>query len=206
MNRPVNIAMLALLSVSMAAVVVSYLAGHVVQANLFNADALYLPTLMADLLGGGGALRDWYLTPAPYFFPDMPMFALAYLLGPDAYSQILIFACLQIALLALLLYVLARQLAPRGALAVAGTACIGLMWAALNAGDPFVLLLASAHHYGIFLSSVACASCGCVTWKAAPARCARPGCGRRASSPSCRPCRTTCFWSRPPRRWRARPS
>jgi hypothetical protein len=40
----------------------------------FSADALFLPTLYHDLFVWGGKLQDWILPPAPYIFPDMPLF------------------------------------------------------------------------------------------------------------------------------------
>lgn len=58
------------------ALVVAYMglaAGRVPLYVLYNSDALYLPALYHELTSGQG-LHGWSLTPAPYFFPDMPLF------------------------------------------------------------------------------------------------------------------------------------
>jgi hypothetical protein len=83
----------------MACLAVFYFTGHDLRIGLLHVDALYLPTLFDDLLHQGGALSDWYLTPAPYFFPDFPLYLAAWWLEPDAYRQIAAFAALQCALL-----------------------------------------------------------------------------------------------------------
>lgn len=43
-------------------------------ALFFNADASYLAALYYDLFECGGRLSAWFLTPAPYFFPDWPLY------------------------------------------------------------------------------------------------------------------------------------
>ncbi|MFC4930356.1 hypothetical protein [Massilia sp. GCM10023247] len=129
-------------------------AGHPVQAHLVHADALYLPVLFDDLLRNGGRFSDWFLTPAPYFFPDMPMYGLAWLASDSVLGQTTGFALLQTALAALALYFLARQLLARGALPAAATLSILFVWLGLTVDDPFVRLFTSAHHYGAFLAAL----------------------------------------------------
>jgi hypothetical protein len=142
------------LIIALANIVVHYLAGHALEGQLFNADALYLPTLFADLIGKRGHVGDWFLTPAPYFFPDYPMFLLAYVVGSGPYYQILSFALLQVTLTFVAIWLLARELIGARALSVAGLITVTLVWLALSSVEPFVLLLASAFHYGIFLTSL----------------------------------------------------
>jgi hypothetical protein len=43
----------------------------------FNSDIYYLPVLVKDVLHMGGSLAEWRLPPAPYFFPDLPLFLAA---------------------------------------------------------------------------------------------------------------------------------
>ena len=50
---------------------------------------------MLSVLSKGGHLGDWYLTPAPYFFPDYIVYLVAHLLGPSIYVRIAIFAAAQ---------------------------------------------------------------------------------------------------------------
>jgi len=136
-----------------ASAIVIYLAGYPFAKNLFNSDALYLPTLMRDLLADGGRIQDWYLTPAPYFFPDYPLFFIAYLAAPTAYLQFAVFAALQILALLLALFILAKCAVRRAWLA-ACLITLAFVWFAVGFGEPFVLLLTSAYHYGAFICAL----------------------------------------------------
>ena len=129
-------------------------AGHPVQAYLVNSDALYLPVLFDDLLARGGSLADWYLTPAPYFFPDFPLYFLAWLDGGDALRQVTLFALLQVAATGTALFLLARQALPTGRLPAAAALSVLFVWLGLHAGGPYVYLFSSAHHYGAFLAAL----------------------------------------------------
>jgi hypothetical protein len=139
---------------AVACMAVFYLTGHEVRAGLLNADALYLPTMFDDLLQRGGRLSDWYLTPAPYLFPDFPLYLLAWLLAPGAYLQIITFAALQSALLFCATYALGRSAGIRAALPCAAFSLVVLPGLALSNQEPFVLLLSNAFHFGTFVSGV----------------------------------------------------
>src|SRR5258706_4977859 len=79
LERQQHLVALALLLLGMTDVVIFYLAGHPFRSYLIeNSDLLYLPTLFSDLLSRGGRLSDWFLTPAPYFFPDYPIYFFAH--------------------------------------------------------------------------------------------------------------------------------
>ena len=80
---------------ALGALLLIFRAGHPVQAHLIHSDALYLPVLFDDLLRHGGRFADWFLTPAPYFFPDMPMYWLAWLASDSVFGQTTAFALLQ---------------------------------------------------------------------------------------------------------------
>lgn len=154
MQRPTNTIALLLFIITLANILLHYLAGSPIQANLFNADALYLPTLFSDLFSNGGSLKDWFLTPAPYFFPDYPIFLFAYLAWPTAYGQIIIFSLIQTLLTFLALRFLAQQVHSTAPLLIAATVSTLLVGLALKAGEPFALILNSAYHYGIFFVSI----------------------------------------------------
>jgi len=139
---------------AVACLVLLYLSGHELRVRLLNADALYLPTLFDDLLRGGGRLSDWYLTPAPYFFPDFPMYLVAWWLAPDTYLQIAAFAVIQCALLFGAAFLLSRALGGGAALPCAACSLTLLAWLSLPALEPFALLLSSGWHFGAFLSAV----------------------------------------------------
>ena len=145
----------ALLFLSLVNIVVFYFAGHSFRGYLVeNSDLLYLPTLFSDLIVKGGRLSDWFLTPAPYFFPDYPIYLMAYILGPGTYSRIAMFSIAQTMLTCCAIWFLAKQVSQSQALTLAVTITIGLIWLAINAGEPFVILLASASHYGAFVSAI----------------------------------------------------
>jgi hypothetical protein len=145
----------ALLMAALANIIVLYRAGDPFRAYLIeNADLLYLPTLFSDLIAKGGRIADWFLTPAPYFFPDYPTYLVAYLLGADTYSRIALFSIAQTMLTFFAIWLLARQVSRTDTLTHAVTVTIALIWLALRAGDPFVILFASASHYGIFVSAI----------------------------------------------------
>lgn len=139
---------------AVACLAACYLSGHALRAGLLNADALYLPTLFDDLLARGGRLSDWYLTPAPYFFPDYPVYLAAYWLAPTSYVQIIVFGILQCLLLLAAITVLARALGSGAALPGAAFSLTLFAWLAASGREPFVLLLSNAWHFGGFLSAV----------------------------------------------------
>lgn len=148
-----SIAALACWAASLAALALIFHAGHPAQAHLVHSDALYLPVLFEDLLERGGDAGDWFLPPAPYFFPDMLMYLPAWLAG-DVQWQTLVFALLQTALTSTGLYLVSRSALPHSRMPAAATLSILFIWLGLNAGDPFVRLFASAHHYGAFLAAL----------------------------------------------------
>lgn len=149
-----NILALACWGASCAALLDILSAGHPVQAHLVHSDALYLPVLFADVLEHGGRLRDWFLTPAPYFFPDMPLYWLAWLGSDGIARQTTSFALLQSILTALALYAVAHQVLSRNRLLAAATLATLFIWLGLHAGDPFVRMFGSAHHYGAFVAAL----------------------------------------------------
>jgi hypothetical protein len=141
---------------AMACLAILYLTGHPLRGGLLTADAMYLPTLADDVLRQHGHLSDWFLTPAPYFFPDFPMYLVAYWLGSDAYAQIIIFSVIQYALLFQALHGLAQRLEVDAPLPWAAFGVSLLGWLTLSAQEPFVLSLANAYHFGSFLSAIWC--------------------------------------------------
>jgi hypothetical protein len=149
-----DLAALACWIAALAALAIILRAGHPLQAHLVHSDALYLPVLFDDLAHNGGRIADWFLTPAPYFFPDMPLYGLAWLAGGGVSGQAIAFALLQTALGACALYLLARQALSHGRLPAAAALSVLFIWLGLHTDDPFVRLFASAHHYGAFIASL----------------------------------------------------
>lgn len=154
MNKSKYIFLLFSLTLSQANIFASYVSGSPIQIHLFNSDALYLPTLFSDIFQNNGRIKDWFLTPAPYFFPDYPAFMLAYLIGSTPYSQIILFSLIQTTLTFFAIWFVARVTIKVNSFLAASIGLIILIWLALSAGEPFSLILNSAFHYGAFLATI----------------------------------------------------
>lgn len=86
-----------------------YIQGRLSPDFLFNSDATYLPLLYRDLLLEGGKLSQWFLTPAPYFFPDWLIYAAARSsVGQDFYA-VFIQGLVQVVGISTAVYVIACQ-------------------------------------------------------------------------------------------------
>lgn len=141
-----------LMLTSLILLFVLYRAQHpIFQTYFFDSDALYLPTFFQDILHQHGHIKDWYLTPAPYFFPDDLLFLVAYFSAHTVHAQIIVYAILQIILLTILLYFFFNTFT----LDCAALTAIALLWLAINTTQPFTFLLMSAFHYGTFLIEIA---------------------------------------------------
>ncbi|UGQ45491.1 hypothetical protein [Massilia endophytica] len=143
------------LAAGLAALVLAYLQHKINLLLFFNSDALYLPSLYQDIVQRGGRLSQWFLTPAPYFFPDWPLYFAANGLFAQAWHAVAAYFVFQAVLLCGALYLLGRLLAP-GAVASTSAAAVTLFIALLGAQGayPYVYLLLSAYHVGEFLLSL----------------------------------------------------
>jgi hypothetical protein len=153
-NKAKTIFLFFFLTLSLANIPGTYVAGSPLEKYLFNSDALYLPVLFSDIFQNGGRIKDWFLTPAPYFFPDYLMFMIAYLIGATPYSQIISFSLIQIALTFFAIWFLAKATVNYNSFFTASTTLVVLIWLAFNAVEPFIFILVSAHHYGVFISAL----------------------------------------------------
>lgn len=131
---------------------------------LFNADALYLPALIDDLFKQGGQLSDWYLTPAPYLFPDSIIYSIAWLLGESPAEKILAFAVLQIAISTAFAYLIYHNFVKTNAGSAAVLTAISLIFLGITigststlskTGNGYLFIFTSAFHYGVFLAQLA---------------------------------------------------
>lgn len=73
-----------------------------------NSNHLYAPSLAYELVSGASRLNDWYLSPAPEFFPVILWFLIAAFFVKSAYYQILIFLALQILSLFFSVFLIAK--------------------------------------------------------------------------------------------------
>ena len=78
--------------------------------TLFNADALYLPALYRDIVTEGGSyFEQWFLPPAPYYFPDMVLYFAVNFLTGDYYYAIALFYIIEWLVLVWIVYKIYRE-------------------------------------------------------------------------------------------------
>jgi hypothetical protein len=123
--------------------------------DLASSDIFYLPILFSDILTAHGSFSDWYLTPAPYIFPDFLIFTPAFLFFQKTTDQMIAYFVFQYLIFTALIYFLYRvlNLKQSTTLAVVAAATIGLL--AIGYRDPFPNLFKSAFHFGVFLTGIA---------------------------------------------------
>ncbi|MHB8095756.1 MAG: hypothetical protein ACYDH0_12555 [Candidatus Aminicenantales bacterium] len=126
--------------------------------NFYNADALYIPALYADLASGRG-LSGWNPSAVPYFFPDIPVFFLIRFLAGNVHLAIALYGVIQfLAFIAGLILisdqVFGRRESVRFLILAAGTVT-GLLFAT-GEFSALMPMLVSAHHFGALLSAVFC--------------------------------------------------
>ncbi|WP_207766269.1 hypothetical protein [Leptospira wolffii] len=61
----------------------------------WSSEALYLPSILIDIVREGGSLRGWSFAPTPYFFPDLPLVFLFGSVTGNAFGAILTYAIFQ---------------------------------------------------------------------------------------------------------------
>ena len=80
------------------------LADEFLRSTLFSSDALYLPSLYKDIVVQGMTYDNWYLTPAPYFFPDIFIYFLSNFITQNYFYAIPLFFTIELLLLFFILY------------------------------------------------------------------------------------------------------
>lgn len=121
---------------------------------LFNADALYLPSLERDV-SAGGAVSRWFLTPAPYFFPDMLLFWPVGLLTSSAVQAQHAYAVVQVVLFAALVAGVGGLVGGRRAGVFSFALVAALLAPVVAAGaDVFAYVGVSGYHAGALLASI----------------------------------------------------
>src|ERR1035437_10947044 len=73
----------------------AYQNGAIDRELFFNSDALFFPSLFKNIFLEGKHFADWVLPPSSYLFPDALLYAAAYILNKNVFTQILTFAILQ---------------------------------------------------------------------------------------------------------------
>jgi len=157
--KRIDLVALATLVVCVFSVLVQYLFDGPIRGHILNSDTLFYPALLSDVFDGAGRFSDWSLPAAPYFFPELAIFLLGYLTGWRADLQLLAVALVQSYLIFLALQSLVKQTSLRKPFFVTTVIFAVLCYFALASnkpfdfisGGPFVLLLVSAFHFGVFL-------------------------------------------------------
>ena len=121
---------------------------------IYNSDALYLPSLYADVLSGDN-LAKWSFPPTPYIFPDMVLYFLIRIITPSVHTAMVVFGMIQYLVFALGVMLLAGRLLSRSY----GLAPYGLI-ALMSALFLFLLgklefysqmIFAGTFHFGVVL-------------------------------------------------------
>jgi hypothetical protein len=135
----------------------AYLTQTISMPLLFNSDALYLPAVFHDIGSLGGKYSDWYLTPAPYFFPDWLMYACGYgttkLFGvSEIFWGVGLSLVLQTLLTGALIFALLAHILDKSAVyAVSMLVFVAFVYLAAKDAVPFNLIWVTGHHWGTLL-------------------------------------------------------
>lgn len=129
---------------------------------VFNADFLYLPSLYKSIFEEQNPIRDWYLTPAPYFFPDFFIYSIIQSLAQNFRISIILTNASLITLISLLLYMLVRKISNAKFLQAfvwMGIAFLFVIW--INALSGHYLLVqfifTISNHAGNIINTLLCA-------------------------------------------------
>jgi len=123
----------------------------------FSSDAVYLPALYSDLFSRGYSFFSWYLTPAPYFFPDMLVFFIIQSVVHNVFKAFIVFAIFQNFLILYLISKIAFLVTEKKA-SVYLTHILYLFALVFSfsgwAVEPYLVLVKSAHHVGAIINGL----------------------------------------------------
>ena len=137
MKRSSHAFSIVLLAIFIGCAVTQFLAAGDIRALMLDTDALNIPTVVDNVLAHGGSLSHWYLSPAPYLFPDALVHAVIQPLTSGTYARLAVFAAVQIAALFVMLWWLAVRTLRQHPLAIAVAITGNLVFTALLRGGPF---------------------------------------------------------------------
>lgn len=119
--------------------------------QFFNSDALYLPALYKDLVLSRGDFRSWYLTPAPYFFPDWILYFVSNYLFKNVYFAHAAFFCIQLIITFWLTKKIFSFCFAKNALLITALSFSVFLLVVAQQTPPVSFALSSAFHYGVFI-------------------------------------------------------
>lgn len=125
---------------------------HELVGTFFNSDWVMFPRFIQDIFLGHGHYRDWVISPAPHFFPDMFIFTPFFLLIKSIYLQFLISILIMIILTYLAVKLIYSQFfSVKQTIIFSMAATSSLFILALKLFYPYVLALVPAVHVGEFI-------------------------------------------------------
>jgi hypothetical protein len=129
--------------------------GIIPDNTFFNADALYIPNLIRDITTDPRHYFDWWLTPAPYFFPDWLIYGAASLLTKKMESRIIFYGSIQIILTwAIFSHLLSNLGSKIPLISGAISTSVATNLALLQPDSAFAFIYVSGHHFGGYLLGI----------------------------------------------------
>lgn len=121
----------------------------------FNSDILLFPSFFKNIFLNSDHYRDWFLSPAPHFFPDMVLYLPTIFLSKQAYLQFLVYMCIII----LLTYFIIKNIyqlyfSKKKSIFFSLTAVSTLFVVAFTLDSPYKLSFLPGAHYGQFLTGL----------------------------------------------------
>lgn len=120
---------------------------------LSNSDSMYMPTLYDNLINHSGLYKNWYLAPAPYFFPDMTLYFIANFFGGNFYYANFIFFNLQLLLLFWFLKKINDIFFKQEIALLFSVSSVAFLYGISFSFSGY--LIRSSHHFGSFLVGLA---------------------------------------------------
>ncbi len=121
---------------------------------VWNADSLS-PTMLVGDLFVGGTYSTWHLSNSPYIFPDILLAALAWQLTGGGAPAVVVGSALQLLVFTFALQYFVFALGIPESLKTATITSVATVYLAVVIHEPFVLVTASAHHFGSVISGIA---------------------------------------------------
>jgi hypothetical protein len=121
----------------------------------FHSDVLMVPAFLNDVLLHPSHYKDWSLSPAPHFFPDIFIYSFIFLLTKNIYLQFLISLCLESLLFYLAVkYVYSHFFDRYKAGIFACAAVVPIYLLAMQEKSPFINAIFPTAHMGEFIIGI----------------------------------------------------
>jgi len=119
----------------------------------FHSDSVFLEDLSRDLFEFGGDWREWRLSPAPAYFPDMLLYFAAYFLLPTVALRIFFVSFIQVILLGLAVMFVVRQLTSRSRMLAqaVGVSIVAVITLVCAHSDIWLYFYSTNNHFAALL-------------------------------------------------------